>query len=91
MKYIDRLCADRLHSLLRSFPAVLLVGPRQCGKSTLARHALPEWTHLDLERPSDLAMLTADLEGFFDTHSRVGGDRRGPTPAGDVRRLASCH
>jgi hypothetical protein len=70
MKYIERLHADRLHSLLRSFPAVLLVGPRQCGKSTLARHALPEWTHLDLERPSDLAMLTADLEGFFDTHSR---------------------
>ena len=70
MKYVERLCADRLHSLLRSFPAVLLVGPRQCGKSTLARHALPEWTHLDLERPSDLAMLTADLEGFFDTHSR---------------------
>src|SRR5512136_850058 len=70
MRYIDRLCADRLHSLLRSFPAVLLVGPRQCGKSTLARHALPEWFHLDLERPSDLAMLTADLEGFFDVRSR---------------------
>ena len=70
MKYIERLCADRLHTLLRSFPAVLLVGPRQCGKSTLALHTLPEWTHLDLERPSDLAMLTSDLEGFFDTHSR---------------------
>ena len=70
MKYIERLHANRLHSLLRSFPAVLLVGPRQCGKSTLARHALPEWTYLDLERPSELALLTADLEGFFDTHSR---------------------
>jgi hypothetical protein len=71
MKYIKRLCADRLDSLLKSFPAVLMVGPRQCGKSTLARHALPEWTHLDLERPSDHALLTADLEGFFDTHSRA--------------------
>jgi len=70
MKYVDRLSTDRLHSLLKSFPSVLLVGPRQCGKSTLARHALPEWTHLDLERPSDLAILTADLEGFFDTHLR---------------------
>jgi uncharacterized protein len=70
MKYIDRISANRLHSLLRSFPAVLLVGPRQSGKSTLARHAFPAWTHLDLERPSDLAMLTADLEGFFDTHAR---------------------
>ncbi|HWR20363.1 MAG TPA: hypothetical protein VN444_00705 [Verrucomicrobiae bacterium] len=36
MKYIQRQQADRLRFLLRSFPAVLLVGPRQCGKSTLA-------------------------------------------------------
>ena len=71
MRYIQRLCADRLHSLLKSFPAVLLVGPRQSGKSTLVHHALPEWTHLDLERPSDLALLTADLEGFFDVHPRA--------------------
>jgi len=70
MRYVARLYSDRLHSLLRSFPAVLLAGPRQCGKSTLARHALPDWTHLDLERPADLAMMTADLEGFSDTHSR---------------------
>ena len=70
MRYVARLYADRLHFLLRSFPAVLLVGPRQCGKSTLARHTLPNWTHLDLERPADLPMLTSDLEGFFDTHPR---------------------
>lgn len=70
MKYIARRLSERLNSLLRSFPAVLLVGPRQCGKSTLALHALPEWTHLDLERPSDLTLLTADLEGFFEVHPR---------------------
>ena len=70
MKYIHRLCTDRLQSLLRSFPSVLLVGPRQCGKSTLARHALPGWTHLDLERPADLALLAADLEGFLEAHPR---------------------
>jgi len=70
MRYIARLYSERLHSLLRSFPAVLVVGPRQCGKSTLARHTLSDWTHLDLERPADLAMLTTDLEGFFDEHHR---------------------
>jgi predicted AAA+ superfamily ATPase len=70
MKYIDRHHAKRLAALLRSFPAVLLTGPRQCGKSTLALRSLPGWTHLDLERPADHAVLTADLEGFFDAHPR---------------------
>lgn len=70
MHYFERLQAERLHFLLRSFPAVLLAGPRQCGKSTLARHALPNWTHLDLDRPADLAVLATDLEGFFDAHPR---------------------
>ena len=70
MRYVHRLQEERLHSLLKSFPAVLVVGPRQCGKSTLARHALPEWTQLDLERPADVELLAADLEGFFEVHPR---------------------
>ncbi len=69
MRYISRYQVDRLRQLLRDFPAVLLLGPRQCGKSTLVRHALPDWTYLDLERPSDVALLEADLEGFLDEHS----------------------
>ncbi len=48
--------------LLRRFPAVTVLGPRQCGKTTFIQQALPGWTYLDLERPSDLAPLAADPE-----------------------------
>ena len=70
MRYVHRMQEERLRSLLKSFPAVLLVGPRQCGKSTLARHALADWTHLDLDRPADADLLAADLEGYFEAHPR---------------------
>jgi predicted AAA+ superfamily ATPase len=51
----------RLTGVLREFPVVGLVGPRQVGKTTLARALARGWrgavTHLDLESPADLARL----------------------------------
>ena len=42
-------------------PVTAIVGPRQCGKSTLARHIAEktgnEYLYLDLERPSDINKL----------------------------------
>jgi predicted AAA+ superfamily ATPase len=57
------LCA--LEAQLRAHPAVKILGPRQCGKTTLARAARPAWTHVDLERPADLAAITRDPEAYF--------------------------
>ncbi len=70
MRHVPRAARLELDRLLREFPAVLVVGPRQCGKSTLARAARPKWRHLDLERPLDHALLSADLEGFLRAHPR---------------------
>ena len=70
MKWIARTQSKRLSVLLGAFPVVLISGPRQCGKSTLARTQYPTWHHLDLERPVDLGVLNTDLEGFFDAHPR---------------------
>lgn len=68
MNYVARQEERRLRLLLGVFPAVAVVGPPQCGKSTLARHALPNWTFLDLERGADFDALAPDIEGFFDAH-----------------------
>ncbi|MSO36119.1 MAG: ATP-binding protein [Acidobacteria bacterium] len=63
---ITRRYAETLHGLLRRWPAVTMLGPRQCGKTTFSRHALPDWTYVDLERPSDAAPLLADPEARLD-------------------------
>ena len=65
--YIDRQIDKELSNRLASSPVVALLGPRQCGKSTLAKQLIatnPKSVYLDLELPSDCNKLT-DAEGFF--------------------------
>ncbi len=63
---VTRRFAASLHRLLRRFPVVTVLGPRQSGKTTFVRAALPGWTYLDLERPSDLVPLQSDPEARLD-------------------------
>jgi len=50
---------DAIRRALKRAPVVVLVGPRQCGKTTLARELLPEDSpgYFDLEDPLSLARL----------------------------------
>ena len=64
--------ANRVRDGLARSPVVVLTGPRQAGKSTLARQVLgPPPSHLfDLEDPRDVARLaepTLALEGLTGT------------------------
>ena len=68
--YLSRLAEAEVERRLSQAPAVAVLGPRQCGKSTLARQVVrrrPGAILLDLERPSDLARLI-DPEAFFALH-----------------------
>ncbi len=65
--YIQRSLTDNILMRLQQMPAVALLGPRQCGKSTLAKRLISPMTHglyLDLEKSSDLNKLR-DPEAFF--------------------------
>lgn len=67
---LNRRILPEIRNALTEFPAVALLGPRQAGKTTLARSiaaTLPDSLYLDLERPSDLARL-ADPELFLSRH-----------------------
>ena len=68
--YIERSLEATARSRLKSVPAVALLGPRQCGKSTLAFHLLkefPDAVYLDVELPSDRNKLR-DPEAFLKLH-----------------------
>lgn len=69
-KYIHRKLHREVLSCLADFPAVSILGPRQCGKSTLARKIISQsgdTVYLDLERPSDIRKLS-EPELFFRQH-----------------------
>ena len=65
---IYRLAEARISDLLTRFPAVAVLGPRQVGKTTLARRIVQELgaaaVYLDLELPSHRAKLS-DPELYF--------------------------
>lgn len=68
---IPRCASAEVEGLLGRFPAVALLGPRQTGKTTLAKQIArarkPAPVYLDLELPSSLAKLT-DAELFLRGH-----------------------
>jgi len=58
---ISRLSESLVRELATQFPAVFILGPRQCGKTTLAHHFL-KGEYFDLEKPSDLQVFLEDIE-----------------------------
>ncbi|MDH3392507.1 MAG: ATP-binding protein [Desulfobulbaceae bacterium] len=70
-KYLHRKIETELAECVADSPAVAVLGPRQAGKSTLARafvDKFPDAVYLDLEKPSDLAKLR-EPELFFAQHA----------------------
>jgi len=69
--YIRRQATAEIQRSLRNNPVTAIIGPRQCGKSTLARHLLKSHGNallLDLELPSDMRKLS-EPELFLREHA----------------------
>jgi len=54
-----------INRLLEIFPAVLILGVRQCGKSTLSKLARKDWKYYDLENSKDYDYISSDIDFFF--------------------------
>ncbi|MBT3227014.1 MAG: ATP-binding protein [Deltaproteobacteria bacterium] len=56
---------NKLNELLKFFPVIIILGVRQCGKTTLARMLRPTWRYYDLERHQDYNLIAEDFEFFI--------------------------
>ena len=67
-RLIPRVAQDLVARALRRSPVVAIVGPRQCGKTTLARQLVPAGSanYFDLEDPVSLARLDQQLTALRD-------------------------
>lgn len=67
--YIPRSLEEPIREHLRQFPCTAILGPRQCGKTSIAQVICREResVYLDLERPADARRLQ-EPELFFDEH-----------------------
>ena len=67
-----RLASPRLRELARRFPAVLILGARQVGKTTLARSAFPDLPYLDCQDPATAVALQEDPRFVLERRERRG-------------------
>ncbi len=62
---IPRIAIDTLHRLAKGFPVIALTGPRQSGKTTLARAAFASKPYVSLENPDEREFAERDPLRFL--------------------------
>ncbi|MEO6286632.1 MAG: ATP-binding protein [Dyadobacter sp.] len=65
---IDRDLVTKLSEMLDKYPIISLTGPRQSGKTTLARMVRPDYQYVNLENLSARAFAKDDPVGFLETY-----------------------
>ena len=62
---IARQAYEKVQELAQQFKSVAILGPRQSGKTTLARAVFPEKPYISLENPDSRRFALEDPKGFL--------------------------
>ena len=65
---IKRELVVKLNELLDKYPIISITGPRQSGKTTLAKMVKPDYQYINLENLSSRAFAKDDPVGFLETY-----------------------
>jgi predicted AAA+ superfamily ATPase len=63
--FIRRAIGAELQQLLKEYPVVTILGPRQAGKTTLAKESLKEYSYANLEDPETREIAREDPKAFL--------------------------
>lgn len=63
--YLKRHLEKTLAEAMRDTPVVCILGPRQCGKSTLALHQAPDRSYISLDDQNFYQLASTDPQGFI--------------------------
>lgn len=63
--YLERRSQDRLNRLAKFFPAVVISGARQTGKTTLLKHCFPDYNYVSLDLPSKAEQAEKNPDSFL--------------------------
>jgi len=66
MRYLKRVAEPTVRAAAKSFPVVVVTGPRRSGKTWLLRHLFPAASYHLFEDPDVIARFRQDPQGFLD-------------------------
>ena len=67
---VKRIISNRLLALSKKTPILTITGPRQSGKTTLAKTVFPNYRYISLENPDNLDFALSDPKGFLNTYGQ---------------------
>ena len=68
-----RTLKDKLLQLKKQFPVLALFGPRQSGKTTLARTTFSDYRYINLESFEEQEFASSDPRGFLERFQKEKG------------------